>query len=155
MDKYTDSEGKEVFYPIFEFEVDGCSKTLRFSEQSSGTKRLYHLLGFIFLVLEGNHDLPYCATFIADELDLHLHSKILPELIKIFEDASNAQLIFSCQNDQILDSLGKYRTVLINKEENESYSYRLDDLPSDVLRNGRPITPHYANESIGGVPKIG
>ncbi|MEZ8695351.1 ATP-binding protein, partial [Vibrio splendidus] len=64
-------------------------------------------------------------------------------------------LLFTCQNDQIIDEMGKYRTILINKADNESYSYRLDELPSDLLRNGRPITPHYKKGAIGGVPNIG
>ena len=91
---------------------------------------------------------------------LFLYSEIkkffkLPELIKLFEQQPNAQILFSCQNDSILDDMGKYRSSLINKEENESYTYRLDELPSDLLRNGRAISPHYAKKNIGGYPKIG
>lgn len=155
IETYEDSEGKKIYYPVFVFYVDGVRKSLRFHHQSSGTKRLYHWLAFCFLLLDNSDQLPYSLLFIADELDLHLHSKILPEITKLFEDSNNTQLIFTCQNDQILDSMGKYRTVLINKEQNESYSYRLDELPSDLLRNKRPVTPHYANGSIGGVPDIG
>jgi len=155
IDSYEDSEGNEIYYPVFVFDINGEKETLRYSHQSSGTKRLYHLLGFIFLVLEQADEKSASSLFIADELDLHLHSKILPELIKLFDESKNSQLIFSCQNDEILNDLGKYRAILVSKDENESFSYRLDELPSDVLRNNRPITPHYQNERIGGVPKIG
>ncbi|GAA3931252.1 ATP-binding protein [Litoribacillus peritrichatus] len=154
IDTYTNNEGDEIYYPLFIYHVDDQEHSLRLHQQSSGTRRLYHLLGLVYLVVDLAHDTPYTPTFIADELDLHLHSKILPELTKIFEESNKAQLIFTCQNDQILDSMGKYRTTLINKEENESYSYRLDELPSDLLRNNRPITPHYTNGSIGGEPNI-
>jgi AAA15 family ATPase/GTPase len=155
IESYFDSEGKEVFYPVFIFDIGGENKILRYQHQSSGTKRLYHLLAFCFIVFESSKESSHSYHFIADELDLHLHSKILPEIVKLFEKNENTQLIFTCQNDQIMDSMGKYRTVLINKEENESYAYRLDELSSDLLRNGRPVTPHYANGSLGGVPNLG
>ncbi len=155
IDTYTNSEDEEIFYPVFIFDIEGDKKSLRLQHQSSGTRRLYYLLGYCFLVINYAENLPYSRVFIADELDLHLHSKILPEITKLFEESENTQLIFTCQNDQILDDMGKYRTVLINKEENESYIYRLDELPSDLLRNGRPISPHYASGNIGGVPEIG
>ncbi len=155
IEKYTDSEGDETYYPIFLFEIAGEIKKLRLNHQSTGTIRLYHLLAYCFVVLDDIQDPSHANVFIADELDVHLHSKILPEIITLFESSEKAQLIYTCQNDQILDAMGKYRTTLVNKDDNESYSYRLDELPSDLLRNGRPIKPHYDNDSIGGVPKIG
>ncbi|SQD78356.1 AAA family ATPase [Moritella yayanosii] len=156
IDFYENGDGEKVYFPLFCFEINGKIKKLRMHHQSSGTKRLYKLLGYCFAIIHRDNDeLPYGAFMVWDELDLHLHSLIIPELIKLFEKGSNTQLIFTCQNDQILDSMGKYRTVLINKSDNESYSYRLDELPSDLLRNNRPITPHYKKGSIGGVPNIG
>ena len=61
----------------------------------------------------------FSSIMVLDELDLHLHGFIIQELIKFFEGEENAQLIFTCQNDQVLDVMGKYRTTLINKTENE------------------------------------
>jgi len=150
-----DSEGQLIYFPLFSFNIDGEIKKLRLHSQSSGTKRLYKLLAYFFLTLTNSRKFPFASILIMDELDLHLHSKITPELIKLIESKKNIQLIFTCQNDQILDLMGKYRTVLINKDANESYTYRLDELPSDLLRNNRPITPHYKKGTIGGVPKIG
>ena len=148
-------EGEIVYFPLFSFEVDGEIKKLRMSVQSSGTIRLYRLLA-LFAVVTFHYDHQELSSIlILDELDLHLHSFIVPELIRLFENNSNTQLIFTCQNDQVLDLMGKYRATLINKDDNESYSYRLDELPSDLLRNNRPITPHYKKGSIGGVPNIG
>jgi hypothetical protein len=43
---------------------------------------------------------------------------------------------------------------LVNKENTESYCYRLDEIPSDILRNDRLISPAYNQGKIGGVPKI-
>ena len=149
-----DKDGDTIYFPVFYFQVEGELKTLRLNHQSTGTKRLYSLLGQFFIVLANNTDYPFSSIMVLDELDLHLHGFIIHELINFFEEEENVQLIFTCQNDQILDTMGKYRTTLINKEENESYSYRLNDLPSDLLRNHRPITPHYNKGSLGGVPSI-
>ncbi|RLO37994.1 abortive infection protein, partial [Serratia marcescens] len=49
---------------------------------------------------------------------------------------------------------GKYRTYLVNKEKNESYCYRLDEIKGDILRHGRLISPVYKEGKIGGVPKL-
>ncbi|WP_420589207.1 AAA family ATPase [Bacterioplanoides sp.] len=144
--------GTEVYYPEFKHATESGVEILRLNQQSSGTKRLYILLAYCYLALKNKDSYSY---FIADELDLHLHSKVLEEIITLFDMSENTQLIFTCQNDLIMDQMGKYRTVFINKTESESYSYRLDELPSDLLRNGRPITPHYHASKIGGVPNIG
>jgi hypothetical protein len=53
-----------------------------------------------------------------------------------------------------MDKLGKYKIVIVNKEENESYLYRLDEIPGDILRPDRPITPAYRANKIGGKPRI-
>lgn len=156
IDSYENSKGEKIYFPWFYYNVNGKPEKLRISQQSSGTRRLYKLLAFFSVYKDFIKD-QVSSSFILvfDELDLHLHSFIVPELIKQFENSDNTQLIFTCQNDNVLDQMGKYRTSLINKEDNESYSYRLDELPSDLLRNNRPITPHYKKGSIGGVPNIG
>jgi AAA15 family ATPase/GTPase len=155
IDTYEDKDGETVYFPVFYFALEGELKTLRLNHQSTGTQRLFSLLGQCFVVLTNNTDYPFSSIMILDELDLHLHGFIIQALISLFEEQGNVQLIFTCQNDQVLDVMGKYRTTLINKTENESYSYRLNDLPSDLLRNHRPITPHYNKGSLGGVPNIG
>jgi hypothetical protein len=43
---------------------------------------------------------------------------------------------------------------LVNKEDNESFAYRLDEIPGDILRNDRPILPAYNDGKIGGIPKL-
>ncbi|EJL6274821.1 hypothetical protein NMR36_002930, partial [Vibrio cholerae] len=57
----------------------------------------------------------------------------------------------TAHNTEVMDALGRYRTILVNKEGNESYCYRLDEV--SMLRNDRPISPLYKKGKIGGVPK--
>ena len=146
-------KGEKIFYPIFHHDLGSKQiKTLLFQNQSGGTKTLYRLLALYYIVLFKG------GILVFDEFDINLHPHILPLLIDLFEDEKsnkhNGQLIFTTHNSEIMDKLGKYRTVLLNKEFNSSYAYRLDELPGDLVRNDRPITPIYNLGKIGGVPKL-
>ncbi len=63
-------------------------------------------------------------------------------------------MIFSTHNAKILDYTKKYRSVLVNKDASESYAYRLDEIPGDIIRNGRSLVSIYNSGKIGGVPRI-
>ena len=82
----------------------------------------------------------------------------LHALLELFENEetniNDAQLIFTTHNADIMDKLSKYRIILTSKENNESFLYRLDEIPGDILRNDRPISPIYKSGKIGGIPKI-
>ena len=114
-----------------------------------GTKALFLTLYKYWLTIKNG------GLLVLDEFDTHLHAMILPELIELFTNRkinkNNAQLIITAHNTEIIDSLGRYSTVLVNKENNESYSYRLDEVA--LLRNDRPISPLYKKGKIGGTPK--
>lgn len=151
-----EKDDKLIYYPIFHHRTEGGIKKLRIQHQSSGTRRLYRMLGQLFQLIEaGNAYDAFTRVWLADELDLHLHSMITPEIIRLVEQHANVQLIFTCQNDKLMDQMGKYRTTIVEKENNESFVYRLDEISSDLLRNYRPISPHYEAGRLGGVPKIG
>jgi len=145
-------KGDVTYYPVFHYKINGKKSHLLLHAQSSGTKTLFNRLANYKYALNNG------GIIIADEFDIHLHPHILPVLFNLFVDKDtnkkNAQLIFTTHNAEIMDFLGKYRTVLINKENNESFSYRLDEIPGDIIRNDRPISPIYNSGKIGGVPKI-
>ncbi|ACD96697.1 AAA family ATPase [Trichlorobacter lovleyi] len=149
---HKNDKNEDVYFPIFEFEVSGELKYLTYYNQSSGTKSLYRQLAEYKLVLMTG------GILILDEFDVFLHPHILPELLRCFMDDSintnGAQIIFTTHNSEILDLMSKYRTILINKEENESYGYRLDEIPGDILRNDRSLLPVYKSGKIGGVPRL-
>ena len=95
---------------------------------------------------------------VIDEFDINLHPDLLPMLVEFFEspqkNIKNSQLMFTTHNSEIMDVLSKYRTVLVNKENNESYLYRLDEIDGDIIRNDRPLSPVYNSGKIGGKPKL-
>lgn len=147
-----DEKGEVIYFPIFEHDAGIAPRKLTFFDQSSGTKELYTLLPFYENVLATG------GVLVLDEFDSKLHPHMLPFLVKLFDNAKinhkNAQMIFTTHHDSIIDFMGKYRTILVNKEKGESYSYRLDEIPGDILRNDRPIGPIYNAGKVGGVPKI-
>jgi uncharacterized protein len=148
--KFKDPEGEDTYQPIFMHKLGNSELELSFSKQSSGTQKLYRVLGAYFSVITSG------GVLILDEFDIHLHALMLPLLVNLFENKDinkfGAQLIFTAHNTEIIDTLGKYRMILVNKEEGESYAYRLDDIPGNIVRNDRPITPIYLNGRIGGIP---
>lgn len=143
-------KGTYVYFPEYLHKYKGSEYTLAQHDEAMGTKVLFSSLYKYWLILASG------GLLIVDEFDIHLHSMILPEILELFTNKNinknNAQLIFTAHNTEIIDSLGRYRTILVNKEDNETYCFRLDEV--NVLRNDRAITPVYLKGKIGGVPKL-
>ncbi|HEJ9486470.1 TPA: AAA family ATPase [Proteus mirabilis] len=144
-----DASGNNVDFPLFIHKYGDKEFNIIYSDESMGTKTLFNVLFNYWAILKSG------GLLIVDEFDLHLHAMILPEIINLFTDLSintkGAQLIVTTHNTEIIDKLGRYQTLLVNKENNESYCYRLDEIP--LLRNDRAISPFYNKGKIGGVPK--
>jgi uncharacterized protein len=151
----TTAQGEKEYFPIFMHNAgceNGEQRWLISWDESNGTMALYRRLGAYWTALQVG------GLLIMDEFDIHCHNMLLPRLISLFEDeATNphgAQFIFTAHSTEIMDVLGKYRTLLVNKECNESYCYRLDEIPGDLIRNDRSIATLYREGKIGGNPKL-
>lgn len=145
-------ETREItHYPVFTYMIDEEELPLVYDHQSSGVKALYKYLAAYKSALDEG------GLLILDELDINLHPDLLEAIISLFDDSDinkyNAQLIFTTHNEKIMDKLKKYRLVFVNKENNESYLYRLDET-GEVIRNDRSIMPLYNSGSLGGKPKL-
>ena len=140
------------YSPVFLHAVDGKIVPVSPATESSGTKQLFRSLFAYKAVLDSG------GVLALDEFDIYLHPHILPRLVEFFVDPEKnskaAQLFFTTHNIEIIDLSGRYRTYLVNKEDNVSYAYRLDEIPGDVLRNDRSIIPAYREGKIGGVPRL-
>jgi AAA15 family ATPase/GTPase len=145
-------DGTKKYYPVFHHKVGGKSMKVFPSTESHGTMHLYRLLLAYFSTIH------FGGVLIADEFDAFLHPKILPKILDLFIDpevnGKGAQLIFSAHDSEVLDICGKYRTYLVNKDENASYAYRMDEIQGDLLRNDRSIAAPYREGRVGGVPRI-
>ena len=144
--------GETKYYAWFRHEYFGGEQELPLVDESNGTKRLYHMMYLYWIVLQVG------GILVVDEFDTHLHSMILPKVLELFENKKtnpyNAQFIFTAHNTEIINYLGKYRAILVNKENNESYCYRVDELPSNLVKNDRDLSKLYFSKKIGGTPEI-
>lgn len=149
---YKDKENKETYYPVFEHEADGKKFHLPDVAESNGTTTLFRWLPLYYIALNVG------GVLIMDEIDMNLHPHILPKVLNLFLDEKinkhGAQLLFATHDSEVLEMLGRYRTYLVGKEDNESFTYRLDEIPGDILRNDRAIRPVYNSGRIGGVPRV-
>ena len=144
---------KELTYePLFHHKADDIIYKLQYFEESNGTQLLYRQLGIYVEALMNGMLVAY------DEFDIGLHPDLSLMIIDLFEDKeknkNGAQLIFSSHHSEVIDKLGKYRLVFVNKKDNESYLYRLDEIPGDILRPDRSIMPAYNSRKIGGRPEV-
>ncbi|MEE4106309.1 ATP-binding protein [Pseudomonas viridiflava] len=144
------SRGETYYVPVFKHVYEDKTVNLFYRDQSSGTRHLFMALALYFACLRLG------SVLALDEFDIHLHALLLPMILDLFESPETnphgAQFVFTSHNTEIIDKLGKYRTVLVNKEGSESYCYRLDEIDGPILRNDRPISPIYSKGLIGGVP---
>lgn len=147
-----DDSGKKYYFPMFEHKVGDKDFSLTIYDQSSGTRSLYVKLNHYWRALSSG------SVLILDEFDLNCHPFILPKLLELFESTETnplgSQFIFTSHITEVLEKLSKYRTYLVNKENNECFCYRLDEIGGDILRHGRAITPIYNEGKIGGIPKL-
>lgn len=145
-------DGDTEYRTFFVHKAGGEEHLVSYILESTGTVKLFKALPGFYRVLK------YGGVLVNDEFDMQLHPDILPLIVDLFLDpATNTgggQLIFSTHDSGLLDKLGRYRTYLVNKDENESFVYRLTSIPGDILRNDRPIRPVYESGKIGGIPRI-
>ncbi len=150
----TNEQGQTLVYPVFYHTLTDNKKFgMAFIEESRGTQALFCKLNNYFEVLNSG------GVLVLDEFDINLHPDILPHILDWFIKAENnpkhAQILFTTHNVDIMDILGRYRTYLFEKEDGESFCYRLDEPKSPSLRNDRPLSVPYRKHLIGGFPKIG
>ncbi|WP_288984521.1 AAA family ATPase, partial [uncultured Treponema sp.] len=147
-----DEKDKKIYFPIFCHDVDNPNNKLGIDSESTGTRALYINLLYYYENLKSG------GVLILDEFDINLHPDILPYLINLFikreSNPNNAQMIFTSLNPDILNILTKYRTYLFEKENGESFCYRLDEPETNILRNDRSISAPYKRHLLGGYPKI-
>lgn len=144
--------GADYYFPTFDHDAEVEQNWLTFHDESLGTQTLYKTLPYLIKILKSG------GILVLDEFDTDLHPDILQLLISYFDNedinVNNSQIIFSTHNTEILEFMGKYRTVIVNKDSSESFAYRLDEIPGDILRNDRLIVPIYKSGKIGGVPRL-
>lgn len=137
----------------FHEDADGNEVEFDFTtEESSGTQIVAGLLGIFLSVLKTG------GTVIVDELDRSLHPLLLIELVRLFKDkrynSSNAQLIFTAHNTEILDAgmLRVSEVGIVKRTSQEGTEIvRLSDF-REVNNNIATFRQQYLNGQFAGIP---
>jgi hypothetical protein len=87
-----------------------------FDEESAGTKQLFSMLFFLLLVVKNG------KTFMLDEFDLSLHTKLAEFVIDLFHAGSTAQFLFTSHNTNLIDvkRFRRDQILFANKKEDGS-----------------------------------
>ncbi|XGA79640.1 AAA family ATPase [Halomonas sp. CH40] len=148
-----DKTGREepVFVPFGLHATDnGQTFELPFFEESSGTQSAFVLLEPIL------HTLQHGGVAVIDEIDNDLHPHLIPHLLEWFEfDHTNphqAQLIFTCHTPEVLNLLQKHQVYLIEKRNQQSEAWRLDDMAG--LRADDNLYAKYMAGALGATPEL-
>lgn len=143
-------EELEWILPVSIHQSDKGSFRLPFFEESSGTQSAMFLLRILLPVLaEGG-----LAVF--DELDNDLHPLMLPKILDLFMNEGtnphNAQLLFTCHSPEVLTSLKKHQVYLVEKYDQVSDAWRLDDVVG--LRSDDNLYAKYMAGALEAVPNF-
>jgi AAA15 family ATPase/GTPase len=132
---------------------------LKFGLESSGTQKLFALLGPWFDTLENG------SILIIDEFGSNLHTKLSIELIKIFQskmNTTNAQLIFASHDTNLLrNDLFRRDQIWFTEKDGESGSsdlyslveYKINQATS--VRNDASFEKDYLIGKYGAIPYFG
>ena len=149
-----DSSDKPKFY--FVRIINGKEYKLDLFDESEG------LLSLVYLIPLINVFLAVGSTFIIDELDAHLHPKILQEIIKRFQSKSNtySQLIFTSHDITNMDNdiFRRDEVWFVVKEEDYSSNiYSLTDIVNykgEKVRKDAKFSKQYLEGRYGALPFI-
>ena len=141
------SEEKKVF-----FNHHGLDMPVALHFESSGTKRLFHLLPQIGIAL--NTGVPAAL----DDIDGDLHVDIVGEVFGWFRSREtnprDAQLFVTSHNVGLLDDLEKEEVFIVEKDGNGATKVHGAQDVRGLRRDAR-LYPKYRAGVLGGLPKIG
>ena len=134
------------------FSHHGLDTPVSLYAESSGTKRLFHLLPQISLALGGG------VPAVFDEVEGDLHVDIACEMLGWFRSRDtnprDAQLFVSSHNVGLLDDLEKEELFIVEKDGGGATRvHGAQDVHG--LRRDTRLYPKYRAGVLGGIPKIG
>ncbi|MGF7138386.1 AAA family ATPase [Roseimarinus sediminis] len=127
---------------------EGSSIVFDIEDESDGTQRLFDFIPAI-------HELSKTdSTFIIDELDRSLHSKLTYGIFELFlklTENNESQLIATSHESLLLDLelLRRDEIWFVEKEKNQSRLYSLDEFK---VRNDKIVSKDYLLGRYGAIP---
>ena len=134
------------------FNHKGLDAPVSLDNESTGTRRLVHLLPLVRYALD------VTGLAILDEIDGALHVDMLSEILGWFRshesNPRNAQLLVSSHHVGLLDDLEKEELFIVNKDDSGATRiYGAQDVKG--LRRDVRLYPKYRAGVLGGLPRIG
>lgn len=134
------------------FNHRGLDAPVSLNLESSGTRRLFHLLPQISLALKTG------VPAALDEIDGDLHVDIAGEVLDWFRsretNPNDAQLFVTSHNVGLLDDLEKEEVFITEKDRNGATRVHGTQDVRGLRRDAR-LYPKYRAGVLGGLPKIG
>ncbi|OFX07566.1 MAG: hypothetical protein A2516_04850 [Alphaproteobacteria bacterium RIFOXYD12_FULL_60_8] len=129
----------------------GLKLPIDYAFESQGTRGFCVIFPFLWGPLTKG------GIAVLDEFDNDIHSLLLPEIIRKFQDPEtnplNAQLIISCHNATLLEHLTKEEVVLTEKDDQgRTKVYRLADVHG--VRRDENLYGKYLMGAYGAVPRV-
>lgn len=143
-----DNSGKKAVL----FDHQGLDAPVFLQFESSGTKRLFHVLPQIYFALKGY------GLAVLDDLDGDLHVDIVGEVLRWFRtperNPHDAQLLVTSHNVGLLDDLEKEEVFIVEKDASgATHVHGAQDVRG--LRRDTHLYPKYRAGVLGGIPRIG
>ncbi|EIO3976624.1 TPA: AAA family ATPase [Vibrio vulnificus] len=136
--------------PMFVHECDGEEYKLPLWLESSGTQSAYIMTTVIAAKVDQG------GMAILDEFDNDFNPMLTLEILELFkhesENVSNSQLIFTTHTPQVLNILRKQHVQLVEKSDNKSEVWRIDQI--EGIRERDNLYAKYISGVLGGVPNF-
>lgn len=140
--------------PYFKHATEqGREETFSESDESDGTRALFHVLPLLLKVFE------YGYVLVWDELESSLHPHISELIVGLFNNpdvnTQHAQLLFTTHNLELMDSskMRKDQLWLAEKNRGATQLISLDEFDGG-LKQTSPFAKWYDEGRLGGLPAI-
>jgi len=149
-DSVNNADTEEEVLKIETYHKSGPKVAFDFdSEESDGTRKLFVSLLSILDIVRNN------KTLLIDELETHLHSKLVEFIINLFHASKGAQLIFTTHDTNLLNmkKLRKDQIFFVNKlDDGSSDLYSLFDYKD--FRENMDAEKGYLQGRFDAIPFI-
>ncbi|AZB27902.1 AAA family ATPase [Chryseobacterium balustinum] len=135
--------------------VSNKKYSLKFADESLGTRKYLSSTGFLVLLLFAE------SIILIDELESSLHPDLFNHFLLTYlvNGKKESQLIATTHNREILNNRDLFRDDAIwftNKNEHSATElYSLADFDSSVVRDTSNVLNAYKSGKLGGVPNLG
>ncbi|KPC55001.1 AAA family ATPase [Amantichitinum ursilacus] len=139
-----------IWIPYFVHKQGNKVKNLSVYAESSGTKRLFGLLGVLLNAIKDS------SLILLDEIEDDLHPVMLEALFKLFLSKEfnphNAQLIIATHAIELMNRLHKGQITLVEKHDHATETYALSQVEGVHSRDN--FMGKYIAGAYGAIPEI-